>query len=304
MGRFDLMSVASCEVNSMSMSEKRGFTLVELLVVIAIIALLMSILMPALSRVKKQARSAACKMNLHQWSLIWTLYCSDNDDRFCYATRASDGRGWPRGRWILALRSQYNTKSDILRCPMATKPPVGMGIEQYGGPLSTYRMGRDGGIVLEDKCSYGANCWIYNPRPEDRVRGVIQDRPVEWNWITPSAKNAAGVPVFADSMWRGGGPVSGDSAESVSGMGIERSYPPLNDGYWDGAKGEMRHFCIDRHNQRINMLFMDWHVREVGLKELWTLKWHKEFNTAGPWTLGGGVIRRDWPEWMQSFKDY
>ncbi len=53
----------------------KGFTLIELLVVIAIIA----ILMPALQRVKKQARAVACQMNLKQWSLIWSMYCQDND---------------------------------------------------------------------------------------------------------------------------------------------------------------------------------------------------------------------------------
>ena len=61
------------------MCRRKGFTLIELLVVIAIIALLLSILMPALSRVKKQARGVACQANLHQWSLIYKLYCDDND---------------------------------------------------------------------------------------------------------------------------------------------------------------------------------------------------------------------------------
>ena len=64
---------------------RRGFTLIELLVVIAIIALLMGILMPALSRVRKQARSVACQALLKQWGVIWAMYCDDNDGRFSEA---------------------------------------------------------------------------------------------------------------------------------------------------------------------------------------------------------------------------
>jgi hypothetical protein len=63
-------------------------------------------------------------------------------------------------------------------------------------------------------------------------------------------------------------------------------------------------FCINRHDAHINGLFMDWSVRKIGLKELWTLKWHRLFDTAGPWTVAGGVQAEDWPEWMRSFKDY
>ena len=49
---------------------------------------------------------------------------------------------------------------------------------------------------------------------------------------------------------------------------------------------------------------LDGSARRVGLKELWTLKWHWEFNTAGPYTLAGGTRPEDWPAWMQGFKTY
>jgi len=62
--------------------------------------------------------------------------------------------------------------------------------------------------------------------------------------------------------------------------------------------------CINRHNGGINALFLDWSVRKVGLKELWTLKWHRRYETTGPWTKAGGVEPGDWPAWMRSFKDY
>jgi len=82
--------------------------------------------------------------------------------------------------------------------------------------------------------------------------------------------------------------------------------PPLFDGDGPGGKGPvaMRIFYIDRHDGGINVLFMDWSVRKVGLKELWTLKWSREFDMADPWTKAGGVKANDWPKWMRNFKDY
>jgi len=49
---------------------------------------------------------------------------------------------------------------------------------------------------------------------------------------------------------------------------------------------------------------LDWSAGRIGLKELWTLKWNMQFNTANEWTKAGCVQPEDWPEWMRNLKDY
>lgn len=61
--------------------ELLAFTLIELLVVIAVIAILASLLLPALGQAKKAVYSAACKSNLREMCVIWHCYAQDNNDR-------------------------------------------------------------------------------------------------------------------------------------------------------------------------------------------------------------------------------
>jgi len=61
----------------------RGFTLIELLVVVSIICLLMSVMLPSLTRAQKQGEQAHCLGNQHQLALAWMLYITNNDDQLC-----------------------------------------------------------------------------------------------------------------------------------------------------------------------------------------------------------------------------
>ena len=114
------------------MKKQRAFTLIELLVVIAIIALLMAILMPALQRVKEQARDISCRSNLRQVGLVIYLYLQENDFKmprvvwddwsWCneYRWRHSDGRYFlpteGDSYWGTAFKSFVND-TRIFGCP-------------------------------------------------------------------------------------------------------------------------------------------------------------------------------------------
>ena len=79
------------------MYRKKGFTLIELLVVIAIIAILMGILMPALQRVKEQARDQICVSHLKTIGLGVIMYADDNDYKmpdFYTHDHPSNGHLW------------------------------------------------------------------------------------------------------------------------------------------------------------------------------------------------------------------
>jgi prepilin-type N-terminal cleavage/methylation domain-containing protein/prepilin-type processing-associated H-X9-DG protein len=78
------------------MKYRKGFTLIELLVVIAIIALLLSILTPALQKVKEQARNLICSTNLRTLFTAWSIYSASNDGKLCnsYTYFGSNGIPW------------------------------------------------------------------------------------------------------------------------------------------------------------------------------------------------------------------
>ena len=77
---------------------KKGFTLIELLVVIAILALLMAILMPALSRVREQGKTIICRSNLNQYGIGMRMYLDENDYYFPETSNwmKSTSSGWVR----------------------------------------------------------------------------------------------------------------------------------------------------------------------------------------------------------------
>lgn len=249
--------------------KKRGFTLIELLVVIAIIALLLSILMPSLNKVRDQARAVVCKSNLKQWGLVVGVYTNGNKDNYF----SGDITNWNTLWFGVSYDLTRDTKNNSLgRCPVAAKPndnPKDMDRVYKmtpGSPTLAWKLDDTSPLTFWNHPtmigSYGWNSWVCNPPASIAYQYGTMN--TQYNWRRSDAKGADKIPIMFDSTI------------STEWFGTANLYDPsfVNPNNRGGGVFAERHL----NKNYVNVLFMDLSVKTVGLKGLFKLKWNNAYN--------------------------
>lgn len=218
------------------------------------------------------------------------MYTGENDGKFPYNV---SGSNYTRGEWINFLRSEWETEGDIVKCPTAPKYKDFNQGNPHGSYTTTYLMGTTTGSNIQEECSYGMNTWAYSKK--SNLPGDDNDF---WKTIN-SARSGNTVPMFMDSMWRGGSP--GYLGEGDGDMSLPVAASETNDWTAKTYRGGIRQFAMPRHGAGAkggtNVLFFDLSARHVQIKGMWKLKWHKSFDTRGYTMVTGNA----WPEWMNKY---
>jgi prepilin-type N-terminal cleavage/methylation domain-containing protein/prepilin-type processing-associated H-X9-DG protein len=258
----------------MTFKQRCAFTLIELLVVIAIIALLLSVILPALRKSKQIAQSVVCRNSLKQMGVGFHSYYMQYNNKALISTGGQDfwflqispfmGDDFYQPGSNLDPELTLSGTMKIVKCPATLSPTRewdpsgGLGQNSPGTARNQYRY-----HVIRVEGSYAINRWtggwvssVFDPSTavgRENLRKSYRDK----------APASATIPMVSDAIW-------------VDSMPLNSDEDPPED-LSTGRDSGLGRFTTNRHGLTTNILYGDGHVESIRLAQLWAQRWHKEF---------------------------
>jgi prepilin-type N-terminal cleavage/methylation domain-containing protein/prepilin-type processing-associated H-X9-DG protein len=248
------------------MKNRRAFTLIELLVVIAIISLLMSILLPSLSKARMLAANVVCKSNLKGIGMGFGLYLSNSDYKYPLAygnARVNPTWNWPniwygliageiRGEALPFSGAVSSRDLEILECPVAHRL-------RYTVPDSVYPDNyASAGTFTETMLGYGYASAYLGPvnGDADDYRRNDDIRSLTTTVLAMDTRGPLGDNYHGDwSRWVG--------YEGINGFRSRN--------YYDVKMGQSGRYAPGFDDRdRLNVLWCDGHVSNEGFMDMYS----------------------------------
>jgi hypothetical protein len=237
------------------------------MVVVGLIALLISLLMPAITKARAAAQASVCLSNLRQMGNGWQMYVAENKGRlpeYMWQMPATPDVVW-RGYWIGILDS-YKVRGDVLMCPTASdvipfnqNRGFGNVVYAWTGQYSTL-----GTVVKLNPTTFRQGSYGYNHYLTVGGGGWGPNgKGAKINAVRPACE----VPVFLDSVYVDFQPNNGAEAmpapppPNLTGS----DFPPTAPEHW--------RFLIARHGRAINGYMADGSARRIPLEDTYRLSW-------------------------------